>query len=1070
MANNTQNSNKQQSTKSKENNNIPRNVQRELKAKITHFLDYGETESLILSGLPNDQRKFLHKYAASIGLKSKSTGSKDKRELHISLRTKRITLGHRKLLGLSDETRVYFDKPMLQEIKEKLSQESIAKCEKTRNKTRNGCLLMQLGPRLVPPRQQRVNPQIQRDRMELPIAMYQTAITEVLRTNSVAIINGQTGSGKTTQVPQYILEECTRLNKPCRIVCTQPRRIATVTVANRVAEERCEPLGETVGYQIRLESRMRRTTNLIYTTSGCVLRSIMGDARDFFQKITHLIIDEIHERDKDTDFILITVKEQLKYNKNLKVLLMSATMDINLLSSYFNDCPIVNVPGQGYNVKVYYLEDILFHTGYRSSLMEKYLRISTAEAPKKTVQTDIHTQTNFDLIINEIFEAHGRVENTIEYFDQLQYYIENEGVPIDICHSKSGKTALIAAAQCNLPRYVERFLQLNADVNIRDFSGKSALTYAAAFEDQICLKLLAMSHQNNDIQMIEKLTLLSAYAQQFHDENEIDHYLILSLIEGLYRSKHPGAILVFLPGYNDIVMLRDLIESTLPSGTYAMFILHGQMESNDQRLALQPQRHRKIILSTNIGQTSITIPDLAYIIDSGKVKMKTHDVATSSSELRSVWISQADARQRSGRAGRTQNGVCYRLYSQERFYQMSPHCIPELMRIPLTEICLYAKSFEPTSDVQSFLSRALNPPSGLIVQNAIRKLKTIGVFTDDEVITELGRHLVDIPVDVQLGKALMYGIFFRCVEPLTTIVAFHSVKDPFILPTDRALHGTASVQRKSLSGDYFSDQMGILVLYDSYISLGHNRRRKQEFCNKHFLSMPCMDIFCSTRKQIFDVIISKYSIQPGHANNYDWNLIRLCLIAGLYPNIALMDRKRMTIKSSTDKFLLLQRSSSLNPPGKKYLREFANKLPYDWLVFYEKSKLFHNYSINMNTLVPPVMIALQCGREFLVEKDGDDEQQEEEQEQEEDPSQQQQQTNDDNEVIARTSILSLDSWIKFAMSENDADILVTLRRLIENEFIKFLFLGRSETSEKVVEYVKFLLNSEVDESTLTFKH
>ncbi|XP_055842981.1 3'-5' RNA helicase YTHDC2 [Episyrphus balteatus] len=1050
MANN---SNKQQSKSSKENNNLPRNVQRELKAKITHFLDYGETETLTLTGLPNDHRKFLHKYAASIGLKSKSSGGKDKRELHISLRAKRITLGHKKLLGLSDETRTYFDKSVLQELKEKMLEESIENCEQSRSRFRKGCLLLQLGPRLVPPRPQRVNPQIQRDRMDLPIAMYQTAINDVLRNNSVVIINGQTGSGKTTQVPQYILEECTRLNKPCRIICTQPRRIATVTVANRVAEERCEPIGETVGYQIRLESRMRRTTNLIYTTSGCVLRSIMGDARDFFQKITHLIIDEIHERDKDTDFILITVKEQLKYNKNLKVLLMSATMDINLLSSFFNDCPIVNVPGQGYNVKVYHLEDILFHTGYRSSLMEKYLRLATTDTPAKLVQADMHTQSNFDLIINEILEASGRLESTIEFFDQLQYYIENEGVAIDLCHSKSGKTALITAAQCNHPRYVKRFLQLNADINIRDFSGKSALTYAAAFEDGICLKLLAMSHQNNDIQMMEKQTLLTAYAQQFHDDNEVDHYLILSLIEGLYRSKHPGAILVFLPGYNDIVMQRDLIESTLPPGTYTMFILHGQMESSDQRMALQPQRNRKIILSTNIGQTSITIPDLAYIIDSGKVKMKTHDVVTSSSELRSVWISQADARQRSGRAGRTQNGVCYRLYSQERFFQMSPHCIPELMRIPLTEICLYAKSFDPQSDVQSFLSRALNPPSGLIVQNAIKKLKIIGVFTEDELITELGRHLVDIPVDVQLGKALMYGIFFKCVEPLTTIVAFHSVKDPFILPTDRALHGTASVQRKSLSGDYFSDQMGILVLYDSYMAIRNNRRRKQEFCNKHFLSMPCMDIFCSTRKQIYDVIVSKYSIAMGHPNNYDWNLIRMCLLAGLYPNIALIDRKRMTIKSGTDKHLLLQRSSSLNPPGKKSLKEFANKLPYDWLVFYEKSKLFNNYSINMNTLVPPVMIALQCGREHLVETEGDDEQL----------------TNEENEQIARTSTLSLDSWIKFAMSENDADILVTLRSLVEIEFIKFLYLGHSETSEKAVEFVRFMLNAEVDECTLTFK-
>ncbi|GBP07584.1 Probable ATP-dependent RNA helicase YTHDC2 [Eumeta japonica] len=132
--------------------------------------------------------------------------------------------------------------------------------------------------------------------------------------------------------------------------------------------------------------------------------------------------------------------------------------------------------------------------------------------------------------------------------------------------------------------------------------------------------------------------------------------------------------------------------------------------------------------------------------------MNTYDTITESSQLQSIWISQADASQRSGRAGRTQNGVCYRLYSKAKHQFMPQFSIPEFMRIPLTEICLYAKVLEP----------------------------------DYESVTDLGKHLVDLPLDVQLGKCLLYGVFLKCYDPILTICAYHSVKDPFILPTDRS--------------------------------------------------------------------------------------------------------------------------------------------------------------------------------------------------------------------------------------------------------------------------------------------
>lgn len=182
-------------------------------------------------------------------------------------------------------------------------------------------------------------------------------------------------TGKTTQVPQYIMENCTAANEKCRIICTQPRRLAAISIATRVSEERNDSLGKTVGYQIRLDSRINATTNLIFTTSGYLLSCLTGSTKaQVFKTITHLILDEVHEREKTTDFLMIAIKDAIKMNSHLKVILMSATIDSELFSSYFDNCPVINVPGRLFDVDVKYLDDILFMMSFMSSQMQTFMR------------------------------------------------------------------------------------------------------------------------------------------------------------------------------------------------------------------------------------------------------------------------------------------------------------------------------------------------------------------------------------------------------------------------------------------------------------------------------------------------------------------------------------------------------------------------------------------------------------------------------------------------------------------------------------------------------------------------
>uniref|UniRef100_A0A1A9UZM5 RNA helicase n=1 Tax=Glossina austeni TaxID=7395 RepID=A0A1A9UZM5_GLOAU len=1102
---------KSSKSKNKRNNKmdavyLAENERLPLQQKIREFLT-GSDDEIVLHGLTNLHRKFLHQYAARLGLKSRSYGKKDDRQMHIRKCRRLIFLGDAHALGLSPTTREVLLSlvPAVQSqfIANQTLVQSVG-CQQQRQ-LRGEALSLSLGPHMVPPRPQRIPSELLRDKQELPIHHFQNEIHQILAHHNVFIINGETGSGKTTQVPQYILSEATRRNRPCRIIVTQPRRVAAVSVANRVAEERGEVLGETVGYQIRMESRVCKTTNLIYTTSGCFLRSIMADVSDLFRKVSHLIIDEIHERDKNTDFTLISVKEQLKLNKDLRVILMSATMDIHLLSKYFDDCPVLNVPGQSFNVKTYHLEDILFYTGYRTDLMDKYLRsMDDIQLQNLPPNESILNNTNpdrlddealqqiFDLLIEQCCTLGNNRQNEVyEMFDQMQYYIESEGMSVNVGHSVTGITPLMAACKCNMPEYVRSLILRQANVSIRDRDGYEAIDYARLHSDSMCLQILTSSC--NNVRLIrqqhelsqqdrDKHRLLGAYQQQFNDDNDVDHDLILSLLEGLYRSSHPGAIMVFLPGYNDIVHQKDLIQSTLPGGTYIICILHGQMDSKDQCKALQTHSVRKIILSTNIGQTSITIPDLAYIIDSGKVKMNTFDSITESSQLQLVWISQADACQRAGRAGRTQNGICYRLYSKVKYQFMSQFSIPEFMRIPLTEICLYAKILEPQSAVQNYLARALNPPSALSVQNALRKLKILGVLNNDESVTELGRHLVDIPLDVQLGKCLMYGVFLKCFDPILTICAYHSVKDPFVLPGDRSLQGQVSFLRKSFAGESFSDHMGILSLYKNYVAARNSPRKVKEFCAKYYLSQASMEMFCAIRRQIGELMKQKFPLGPGsRIHNTNWLMIQLCLVSGFYPNVAVIDRTNAKLICGAEKQLVLQRTSALNPPGKKHLREFIQQLPHDWIVFFEKSRIANTCSINMNTVVPPLLIALQCGHECDIDEDVSEENSDDDNNSDFsvwvnpgnendnlsnncDPAQRQlikslASVHIDSSGEERKAIMSLDNWIKFELSITDAKLLQLMRTALRDQFQIFLYSGQNTTNSNAAFYVQKLLNS-----------
>uniref|UniRef100_A0ACD5W477 Uncharacterized protein n=1 Tax=Avena sativa TaxID=4498 RepID=A0ACD5W477_AVESA len=288
----------------------------------------------------------------------------------------------------------------------------------------------------------KINGQIVEDRSKLPISSFKDRICSTLENHQVVLISGETGCGKTTQVPQYILDHVWGKGESCKIVCTQPRRISAVSVAERISAERGEPVGDTVGYKIRLESKGGKNSSIMFCTNGVLLRVLIGrvtnapeaeNAKHLFDDaimgITHIIVDEIHERDRFSDFMLAILRDLLPMYPHLHIVLMSATIDADRFSQYFNGCPVIEVPGHTYPVKTFYLEDVL---SILQSVDDNHLHPATDDLELNSVLTEEYKSSMDEVIsmamVNDEFDPLIELISVEQRPEVFNYSHSNTGI------------------------------------------------------------------------------------------------------------------------------------------------------------------------------------------------------------------------------------------------------------------------------------------------------------------------------------------------------------------------------------------------------------------------------------------------------------------------------------------------------------------------------------------------------------------------------------------------------------------------------------------------------------------
>ncbi|KAJ1651931.1 putative ATP-dependent RNA helicase DHR1 [Dispira simplex] len=583
------------------------------------------------------------------------------------------------------------------------------------------------------------DPAVQEARMQLPICGEEQEIMETIQENLVTVLCGETGSGKTTQVPQFLYEAGyghPDSENPGMIGITQPRRVAAVSMAKRVAEELNITQKGKVAYQIRYDTTVNPNTSIKFMTDGVLLRELAHDL--LLSKYSVLIIDEAHERSLNTDILIGVVSRIVKlrdklYRENpqdnprpLRVVIMSATLrveDFTQNSTLFaTPPPVINVEARQYPVKVHFNRRT--HADYVTEAYKKACKIHTRLPP-----------------------------------DGILIFVTSQSEVTLLCRKLRDKFP--GSTEKNGPR------------------AKGPLTHALADDPHA-----TRGYSANDLQAEEIDMGKETETNLENVESDLDYDT---------EEEEDGEE---NPEEGNESTSQDNPDETVPP--LHVLPLYSLLPTAQQLRVFDPvpEGHRLCVVATNVAETSLTIPGIRYVVDTGKAKDRVYDDATGIQSFEIGWVSKASADQRAGRAGRTGPGHCYRLYSSAVFNDyFAQFGIPEILKMPIEGVVLQMKNM--------LLDNVVNfpfptPPE----RSALRKAENLLVYLNAldpnrRSITNVGKFMALFPVAPRFSRMLVVGQKENCLPYVIAIVAALSVGDPFIHESHLVSTGTeTNVSRK----------------------------------------------------------------------------------------------------------------------------------------------------------------------------------------------------------------------------------------------------------------------------------
>ena len=560
----------------------------------------------------------------------------------------------------------------------------------------------------------------------LPVSQRLDDLKKAISKHQVVIVAGETGSGKTTQLPKICLDVGRGIYG--KIGHTQPRRVAARTVAHRIAEELNVKLGESVGYQVRFTDQSSDKTHIKVMTDGVLLAETQNDR--FLDNYDTLIIDEAHERSLNIDFLLGYIKRILPRRPDLKVIITSATIDLERFSKHFSNAPVVEVSGRTFPVEVHY------------------------RPPEQISKSEDSDQQMFDGVIETLKE----------------------------------------------------------------------------------------------IQQLER------------------------------SRRSPGDVLIFLSGEREIRELAHTIRKA-DLKQFDVLPLYSRLSVAEQNRVFQSHSGRRIVLATNVAETSLTVPGIRYVIDPGFARISRYSVRSKVQQLPIEPISQASANQRKGRCGRVSDGVCFRLYAEDDFNTRPEFTAPEILRTNLGAVILQMLNLR-LGEIEKF--PFLERPEQRQINDGYQLLHELRAVDEKKNLTRIGKEMSRLPVDLKLARMVLEAGKRGSLTEVLTIVSALALQDPRERPHE---HQQAADQRHREHWDEKSDFIALLNLWQELEKqrqeLNNNQFRK--YCRSHFISYIRYIEWRENHRQL--TLTCKELNLKFNPPGADYDSIHIALLSGLIGNL-----------------------------------------------------------------------------------------------------------------------------------------------------------------------------------------
>ena len=655
-------------------------------------------------------------------------------------------------------------------------------------------------------------------RKELPIWAQADTIRQSLRRKDVLLLVGETGSGKSTQVPQILVKEpwcrartvmttfpddAAAKNKSVKvggcIAITEPRRVAAISLARRVAEEVGTPLGSaspasTVGYSVRFDNSTGPNTRIKFLTEGMLLQEMLRDP--WLTAYSAVIVDEVHERGVSVDLVMGFLREMVGGSKEgrggvpLKVGIMSATVSMEGMLHFFEagyGKPAVNGNLEAHSDVYERQEDDSEWSGIADSDVEDNEQKSTQNKDDSRMNDLNRNFQESNTNINQPAREVRRVTNGLHKSNRSLERPEASG------------TAHIAACYIEGRQYPVRIMYSQEPV--QDFVDAALRTIF-----------------------------------QIH-----------------YKEPMPGDILVFLTGQATVESLEKLVKEYAlgmsPEVPKILVLpLFAALPQSAQQRVFQaaPPAVRKVIIATNIAETSVTVSGVRFVIDCGKSKIKQFRSRIGLDSLLVKPISKSAATQRKGRAGREAPGHCYRLYTEQDYLLLEAANTPEILRCDLSQAVLTMKA-RGISDIFDF--PFLDRPPREALEKALIQLVQLKALNDLGEISQIGLEMAKLPLTASLGRVLLAAADpeFSCIEEVIDIISCLSVENVFLsLNTEEK-----EEQAQTTRGDLYRREGDHLTLLATVRAYNAEHTDRKAWAERYFVSHRAMQAVMVSLQDLF---------------------------------------------------------------------------------------------------------------------------------------------------------------------------------------------------------------------------